>query len=97
MTMINKKVNIFYFMILTIPLPNAGFESFLNISIFTFDFVMSYNNERDIGYKLMANNDYPEYLQQLHRDLPLIELPNWCTLFAMKKLMYVKTELLNKL
>ena len=41
----------------------------LNISMFTFDFIMNYNKESNIGFTAMVDVDYHVYLQPLHRDL----------------------------
>ena len=42
-------------------LPCAEFEFIEYLSMFTFDFIMNYDEEIDIGYSLMVDVDYPLY------------------------------------
>ena len=49
-----------------------GFKFFEYLSMFTFDFVMNYNEESNIGYTLMVDVEYPVYLQPLDRDLSFL-------------------------
>ena len=53
-------------------LPCAGFEFVESLSMFTFDFFMNYDRERDIGCILMVEVGYSKYLQPLHRDLSFL-------------------------
>ena len=53
-------------------LPCAGFEFVESLSVFTFDFFINYDKERDIGCTLMVEVGYSKYLQPLHRDLPFL-------------------------
>ena len=53
-------------------LPCAEFEFIEYLSMFTFDFIMNYDEEIDIGYSLMVDVDYPLYSQPSHRDLPIL-------------------------
>ena len=36
------------------------------------DFIINYIKNRDFGYKLIADVDYQEYLQPLHKGLPCL-------------------------
>ena len=40
--------------------------------MFTYNFITKYDKFSDFGYALIINVDYPEYLQQLHRNLPFL-------------------------
>ena len=51
-------------------LPVNGFRWVENTSQFNKDFTKSYNEERDIGYFLEADVQYPKKLYDLHNDLP---------------------------
>ena len=44
-------------------LPCAGFEFVESLSVFTFDFFINYDKERDIGCTLMVEVGYSKYLQ----------------------------------
>ena len=39
-------------------------------SVFTEDFIKSYDEESDIGYLLVVDVEYPKNLHMLHSDLP---------------------------
>ena len=70
------------------------------LSMFTFEFILNYNEESDISYTLMVDGDYPVYcisciscimypvypvsLQPLHRDLPF--LPEKRVIYGVMKL-----------
>lgn len=36
------------------------------------DFITKYSKNRDFGYTLIVDVDYPEYLQTLHKCLPCL-------------------------
>ena len=40
--------------------------------MFTYNFITKYDKFSDFGYALIINVDYPEYLQKLHKELPLL-------------------------
>ena len=40
--------------------------------MFTHDFIINYGKFSDFGYALIIHVDYPEYLQKLHKELPLL-------------------------
>lgn len=40
--------------------------------MFTFDFIMNYNEKLNIGYTLRVDVDYPVYSQPLQRDLTFL-------------------------
>lgn len=51
------------------PLPYREFEFAEYLLMITFDFIMNYDEESNISYKLMDDVDYPVYLQPLHKHL----------------------------
>ena len=51
-------------------LPVDGFKWVDDLSMFTEDFIKSYDEEGDVGYLLVANIEYPKTLRMLHSDLP---------------------------
>lgn len=40
--------------------------------MFKTDFNIKYNQNNDFGYTLLADTDYPEHLQPLHKYLPFL-------------------------
>ena len=40
--------------------------------MFIFDSITNYNEEKNFGYTLMVDVDYPVYLQPICRDLPFL-------------------------
>ena len=53
-------------------LPVDGFKWVDDLSIFTEDFIKSYDEEGDVGYLLVADIEYPKTLHMLHSDLPFL-------------------------
>ena len=53
-------------------LPVKNFEWIKNTSQFNEDFITNYNEESDEGYFLEADVQYPENLNNLHNDIPLL-------------------------
>ena len=53
-------------------LPSGGFKWFKETCKFNEDFIKSYNNDRDEGYFLEVDVQYPEDLHKLHNDLPFL-------------------------
>ena len=53
-------------------LPVDGFKWIDGLTMFTEDFIKSYNEESDIGYMLVADVEYPKNLHVLHSDLPFL-------------------------
>ena len=53
-------------------LPLNNFAWIRDTSQFNEDFIKSYNEERDEGYFLEADVQYPESLHNLHNDLPFL-------------------------
>ena len=53
-------------------LPVNKFEWIKDTSQFNEDFIKSFNEERDEGYFLEVNVQYPEKLLELHNDLPFL-------------------------
>ena len=52
--------------------PVDGFEWVDDLSIFTEDFIKSYDEEGDVGYLLVVDIEYPKTLGMLHSDLPFM-------------------------
>ena len=50
-------------------LPVDNFKWIDDLSMFTEDFIKSYDEESDIGYLLVVDIKYPKNLQMLHSDL----------------------------
>ena len=53
-------------------LPVDGFKWVDNISMFTEDFIKSYDEKGDVGYLLAVDIEYPKILRMLHSDLPFL-------------------------
>ena len=53
-------------------LPVDGFEWVDDLSMFTDDFIKSYDEEGDAGYLLVVDIEYPKKLRVLHSDLPFL-------------------------
>ena len=51
-------------------LPVDGFKWVDDLSMFTEDFIKSYDEEGDAGYLLVVDIEYPKTLHMLHSDLP---------------------------
>ena len=51
-------------------LPVDGFKWVDDLSMFTEDFIKSYDEEGDVGYLLVADIEYPKTFCMLHSDLP---------------------------
>ena len=53
-------------------LPVDGFKWVDDLSMFTEDFIKSYDEDGNVGYLLVANIEYPKTLRMLHSDLPFL-------------------------
>ena len=53
-------------------LPVNGFKWIKNLSQFNENFIRNYDENRDIGYFLKVDIDYPEKVLNLHKDLPFL-------------------------
>ena len=53
-------------------LPVDRFKWVDDLSMFTEDFIKSYDEEGDVGYLLVVDIDYPKTLRMLHSDLPFL-------------------------
>ena len=53
-------------------LPVDGFKWVDDLSMFTEDFIKSYDEEGDVGYLLVADVEYPIKFRMLHSDLPFL-------------------------
>ena len=53
-------------------LPVDGFKWVVDLSMFTEDFIKSYDEECDVGYLLIVDMEYPKTLRMLHSDLPFL-------------------------
>ena len=51
-------------------LPVDGFKWVDDLSMFSEDFIKSYDEEGDAGYLLVVDIEYPKTLRMLHPDLP---------------------------
>ena len=51
-------------------LPVDGFKWIDDLSMFTQDFIKSYDEEDDAGYLLFVDIEYPKTLRMIHSDLP---------------------------
>ena len=61
-----------------------GFKLVDDLSMFTEDFIKSYDEEGDVGYLLVVNIEYPKTLRMLHGDLTF--LPDRMKVNKVKKL-----------
>ena len=53
-------------------LPIDSFKWELDLSIFTSDFIKSYDSHSDMGYIFYVDITYPKELYELHKDLPFL-------------------------
>ena len=53
-------------------LPVDGFKWVDDLSMFTENFIKSYDEEGDVGYLLIVDTEYPKTLRMLHSDLPFL-------------------------
>ena len=53
-------------------LPVDGFKWVDDLSMFTEEFIKSYDEEGDVGYLLVLDIEYPKTLRMLHCDLPFL-------------------------
>ena len=53
-------------------LPVDGFKWVDDLSMFTEDFIKSYDKEGDVGHLLVVDIEYPRTLRMLHSDLPFL-------------------------
>ena len=61
-----------------------GFKWVDDLSMFTEDFIKSYDEKGDVGYLLVVDIEYPKTLRMLHSDLPF--LPDRMKVNKVKKL-----------
>ena len=67
-------------------LPVDGFKWIDDLTMFTEDSIKSYDEEKGIGYMLVADVEYPKNLHVLHSDLPF--LPERMKINKCSKLVY---------
>ena len=53
-------------------LPVDGLEWVKDLSIIDQDFIKNYDEDRDVGYFIKADIEYPKELHTLHSDLPFL-------------------------
>ena len=70
--------------------PVDGFKWVDDLSMFTEDFIKSYDEEGDVGYLLVVDIEYPKTLRMLHSDLPF--LPDRMKVNKVKKLVCNVTD-----
>ena len=61
--------NNFYGWAMSKKLPVDGFKWVDDLSMFTEDFIKSYDEEGDVGYLFVVDIEYPKALRMLHSDL----------------------------
>ena len=71
-------------------LPVDGFKWVDDLSMFTEDFIKSYDEEGDVGYLLVADIEYSKTLRMLHSYLPF--LPDRMKVNKVKKLVCNVTD-----
>ena len=71
-------------------LPLDGFKWVDDLSVFTEDFIKSYDEEGDVGYLLVVDIEYPKAIRMLHSDLPF--LPDRMKVNKVKKLVCNVTD-----
>ena len=71
-------------------LPVDGFNWVDDVSMFTEDFVKSYDEEGDVGYLFVVDIEYPKRLRMLHSDL--LFLPDRMKVNKVKKLVCNVTD-----
>ena len=71
-------------------LPVDGFKWVYDLSMFTEDFIKSYDEEGDVGYLLVVDIEFPKTLRMLHSDLTL--LPDRIKVNEVKKLVCNVTD-----
>ena len=76
-------------------LPVDGFKWVDELSMFTKDFIKSYDEEGDVGYLLVVDIEYPKTFRMLHSDLPF--LPDGMKFNKVKKLFCNVTDKENYL
>ena len=64
--------NNLYGWIMTKNLQVDSFKWVDDLSMFTEDFIKSYDEEGDVGYLLVVDVEYPKTLHMLHSDLPFL-------------------------
>ena len=67
-----------------------GFRWVDDLSMFTEDFIKSYDEEGDVGYLLVVDIEYPKTLRMLHSDLPF--LPDRIKVNKVEKLVCYVTD-----
>ena len=64
--------NNLYGWVMSKKLPVDRFKWVDDLSMFTEDFIKSYDEEGDVGYLLVVDIEYPKTLSMLHSDLPFL-------------------------
>ena len=64
--------NNLYGMAMREKLPVKGFKWLEDISVINEEFIKSYDKSNNKGYILKVDLDYPNDLQELHRDFPFL-------------------------
>ena len=75
---------------MTKTLPVDGFKWVDDLSMFTEDFIKSYDEQGDVGYLLVVDIEYPKTLRMLHNDLPF--MPDRMKVNKIKKLVCNVTD-----
>ena len=57
---------------MTKKLPVDGLKWVDDLSMFTENFIKSYDEESDVSYLLVVDTEYPKTLRLLHSDLPFL-------------------------
>ena len=83
-------VNNLYVWAMSKKLPVDGFKWVDDLSMFTEDFIKSYDEEGDVGYLLAVDVEYPKTLRMLHSDLTF--LPDIMKTNKVKKLICNVTD-----
>ena len=83
-------VNKLYGWAMSKKFPVDGFKWVDDLSMFTEDFIKSYDEEGNIGYLLVVDVEYPKTLRMLHSDLTF--LPDRMKINKVKKLISNVTD-----
>ena len=86
-------VNNLYGWAMSKTLPVDRFKWVDDLSMFTVDFIKSYDEEGDVGYLLVVDIEYPKTLRMLHSDLSF--LPDRMKVNKVKKLVCNVTDKKN--
>ena len=86
----NVDANNLYRSAMSKKLPVDSFKWVDDLSMFTEDFIKSYDEEGDVGYLLVVDIEYPKTLRMLHSDLHF--LPDRMKVNKVKKLVCNLTD-----